>query len=51
MIINAKEVDWEKISRDQLKHLIIDEELSDSSIAQAFGVTVSKVRYKKRNIN
>lgn len=47
MVINGKEVTWNEISREQLMYLIIDKELSNASIAKAFGVSMYKVRYKK----
>ncbi len=47
MIINGKEVTWDEITRGQLKYLLVNEGLPVSLIAEKFGVTASKVRYKK----
>ena len=48
MLINGEEVRWDNITREQLKHLVSEENLSDKAIAQSFGITVSKVRYKRK---
>lgn len=51
MIINGVKVLWDEVTRDQLKHLSYEKLLPDSVIACEFGVTVSKVRYKREKFN
>ncbi|MCL2202946.1 MAG: hypothetical protein FWB88_03275 [Defluviitaleaceae bacterium] len=51
MIINGTKISWDEITRDQLKHLSYEQLLPDSVIAENFGISVSKVRYKKKKFN
>jgi hypothetical protein len=51
VIIDGVEILWNGITRDQLKHLSYEKMLPDSIIAEKFGVSVSKVRYKKKKFN
>jgi DNA-binding Lrp family transcriptional regulator len=51
MIIDGVEIIWDGITRDQLKHLSYEKMLPDSIIAEKFGVSVSKVRYKRKKFN
>ncbi|MCL2358098.1 MAG: hypothetical protein FWC70_13260 [Defluviitaleaceae bacterium] len=51
MTIDDVNVLWNEITRDQLKHLSYEQLLPDSAIAQKFGISVSKVRYKRKKFN
>ena len=48
MQIKGKDVTWENVSREHLKHLLVDENMTAAAIAEGFGVSVSKVQYKKK---
>jgi len=50
MLINGTEVSWDTITREQLKYLTSDMKMPDSAIAQEFGITPSKVRYKRKKL-
>jgi len=50
MIIDDGQVAWDSITREQLKHLIVDNGLTTSAVAQMFNVTASKVQYKKSKL-
>lgn len=39
--------DWEEITEETLKQLYYDENMSDSLIAEKYGVTKARVRYKR----
>ena len=51
MIIDGFDVCWDEITRDQLKHLSYEKDLSDSAVAQLFGISASKVRNKRKKFN
>lgn len=38
---------WNKITKEKLRYLFLDKKLSDKQIAELYGVTASKVRYKR----
>lgn len=42
------ELSWNDITKEELKHLYCVEELSDNQIAKLYGVTKSKVSYKRK---
>jgi len=41
------DLSWNDITEEELKHLYYDKDLSDSQIADLFGVTISKVAYRR----
>jgi hypothetical protein len=43
----GKKLDFDQINCDDLKQLFYDEKISDTRISELFGVTPSKVRYKR----
>ena len=47
MDINSNTVSWKDITREQLKYLLVDKDMSTSSIAEMFNVSVSQVKYKR----
>ncbi len=40
---------WENISKQELEHLFYEKGLTDSQIANIFGVNTGKVTYRRKN--
>jgi len=48
MRIKSENVVWENVIREQLKHLLVDKDMTSAAIADGFGISVSKVQYKRK---
>lgn len=51
MKINGEEVTWVNITRKQLKFMLVENDMSNSAIAKSFGISTSKVQYKRKKFH